>query len=459
MGGSSTTTSSGSCDPSDCTFSGSYETSSESHGSLACDSLCFEDDRLKFNYPAGHSLAGSAHSGGSGYSCGCAHGPAEGCFQSLSGEYTTDLLISTAIGKLPDYDDDFDDFFGCFAARNLSEDESSYSLSRFKPKFVIPTARETDLTFCYIEKFQPDDPDTDPTFTLRHATISAGETEVIGDEVREPDENGEIGISGGACACRATLSCDQISASRTKCGYGNSNLLHRYFLGTQTTCNGTNSQHLSCDPLPGFFGFDITITTISPATGTQTLNENDNCTESHSSGSVNKTTVTYICDGGPGNTTNETLVLTLSGGICGGGGTISVSGTTVTVTHTSETLFCVETFDYSNEYTTDQLISNTNSALPSYDDVFDGGCSASRNLSDDESSYSISRFKPKFTIVDALEFDFDIYYNEHFEPDDGEPVDTARRVTIPEGETEIIGDEVTEPDENGTITITDICCP
>lgn len=71
-------------------------------------------------------------------------------------------------------------------------------------------------------------------------------------------------------------------------------------------------------------------------------------------------------------------------------------------------------------------------------------------------SLAIQRFKPKFIIVDPREYDLIICYNEHFVPDEGDPVDTPKTVTIPVGETEIIGDEITEPDEDGEITITDI---
>ncbi len=54
------------------------------------------------------------------------------------------------------------------------------------------------------------------------------------------------------------------------------------------------------------------------------------------------------------------------------------------------------TYDYSSENTgesTSSLISRTVAALPSYPETWGGSCSAFRNLSPDESSYSIRKFK------------------------------------------------------------------
>ncbi len=97
--------------------------------------------------------------------------------------------------------------------------------------------------------------------------------------------------------------------------------------------------------------------------------------------------------------------------------------------------------------------------LPAYDDSFTDPCGASRDYSSaDPASCLITRFKPKFTIEEALDSDLVICYNEHFIPDMGDPVNTPKTVTIPSGDTYIIGDEVLEPDSNGEITITDITC-
>jgi hypothetical protein len=69
----------------------------------------------------------------------------------------------------------------------------------------------------------------------------------------------------------------------------------------------------------------------------------------------------------------------------------------------------------SNEYTTEMLISNTVAALPPYPGTFTGACSAYRNLSSDETSYSIQRFKYKFTFATATQ-PFTIYWVERFTP-------------------------------------------
>lgn len=57
----------------------------------------------------------------------------------------------------------------------------------------------------------------------------------------------------------------------------------------------------------------------------------------------------------------------------------------------------------SNEYTTAMLVSNTITALPPYPGTFTGTCSAYRNLSSDETSYNIRRFRYKFTFPAATQ--------------------------------------------------------
>lgn len=152
------------------------------------------------------------------------------------------------------------------------------------------------------------------------------------------------------------------------------------------------------------------------------------------------------------------------------GGGCTITGPTITNSTYDVSSSYTDGFSYtetnaynatlSSEYTTATLIANTEAALPAYDDDFDDACSASRDQSEDETSYTIQRFKPKFTIATARADDLVICYNEHFVPDVGDPVDTPKTVTIPAGDTDIIGDEVMEPDTDGETTITDVtCCP
>jgi len=111
---------------------------------------------------------------------------------------------------------------------------------------------------------------------------------------------------------------------------------------------------------------------------------------------------------------------------------------------------------YSNEYTTNQLIFNTIAALPAYDDVYDDSCSASRNLSSDELSYSIQRFKYKFTFSSAVEA-FTIYWTERFSPSGGGSfTDTDKSESQAINDTESNVFEVDEPNSNGSITIVNI---
>ena len=77
------------------------------------------------------------------------------------------------------------------------------------------------------------------------------------------------------------------------------------------------------------------------------------------------------------------------------------------------------------------LIDNTVAALPSYDDDFNDVCEAIRHLSDDELSYSIQRFRYKFTFEAATE-SFVIHWVERFTPaDNGSPSDTSRCEEVP----------------------------
>jgi hypothetical protein len=110
----------------------------------------------------------------------------------------------------------------------------------------------------------------------------------------------------------------------------------------------------------------------------------------------------------------------------------------------------------SNEYTTEMLIANTEAALPPYPGTFTGTCSAYRDLSSDETSYTIRRFRYKFTFPAGTQ-PFVIHWVERFSPNGGgPPSDTQQSEEISIGATESSVHEVLEPNSNGTTTIEDV---
>jgi hypothetical protein len=110
------------------------------------------------------------------------------------------------------------------------------------------------------------------------------------------------------------------------------------------------------------------------------------------------------------------------------------------------------TAELSEEYTTDLLHDKAVDALPPYDDDFNDSCSASRDLSDDESSLTIQRFRYKFTFT-AAPADCLLCWVERFTPDEGDVVDTLVCESVSTGQTETTVREVLEPDTDGEITI------
>ena len=100
--------------------------------------------------------------------------------------------------------------------------------------------------------------------------------------------------------------------------------------------------------------------------------------------------------------------------------------------------------------------------LPAYDGDFDDGCDAAKHEgrdADEVISCTIARFIPKFWISEALGVDVIVTYNEHFTADaGGGSSDTPKTITIPAGSTEVIGDEVFEPSDDGVIEIRDVAC-
>lgn len=84
-------------------------------------------------------------------------------------------------------------------------------------------------------------------------------------------------------------------------------------------------------------------------------------------------------------------------------------------------------------------------------------CSATYHLNDTETSLTIQRFKAKFSWVDEGT-DALITWTEHFVPDIGAPVDTAKSFHFTTGDTPEHIYEVMEPATNGVITIINVSC-
>jgi hypothetical protein len=113
-----------------------------------------------------------------------------------------------------------------------------------------------------------------------------------------------------------------------------------------------------------------------------------------------------------------------------------------------------ESISYDNEFTTAMLIAYTESSLPPF---APGSCVASRYLSSDENTYSISRARPKFTYT-PVGFDFQICYNEHTVFAGGGSTDHAVCLFAAAGSSETDGPQLNEPSDNGSVTITDVHC-
>lgn len=242
------------------------------------------------------------------------------------------------------------------------------------------------------------------------------------------------------------LTCDSISASKSKCGYtewGTPSDPPKYYL-THTGYQEVFSRDL-CDGICTLLrdGLCNGTVTVDPVTCVSTCT--GSCDATH-----------YDCAG-------ISSVEHLSD-YCGDEYPfVPVVSTTRREDHFSGTGSCAGNTDnvqtLSNEYTTAQLISNVESALPAYSGSYTGGaCASSRFLSSDEITYSIQRSKPKFDFV-AATIAFMLCYNEHFVPADGSaPSDTPKCITVSIGDVEAFGDEMLEPSTNGTTTVEDITC-
>ena len=112
--------------------------------------------------------------------------------ETLSDEYTTDLLKSNTVAALPAYDDDWNDTAGSYA--NLSSDELTYAIreSRYRIRFKIPKVGfGTCYKLTWVERFTPEG-GGDPVDTPRNWQWSSGDVP----EDYDPDDPSTYPIAG-----------------------------------------------------------------------------------------------------------------------------------------------------------------------------------------------------------------------------------------------------------------------
>lgn len=271
-------------------------------------------------------------------------------------------------------------------------------------------------------------------------------------------DDGSCVFPAGDCPPDITLTCDSVSASKSKCGLrqeGDNAFYLRKEVGETSAGSYARGQH--CDATGHDFAWMMTYNYFNGDVTTVSLPD---CSESTTNTCFGELcgTPSEDCDdfGGCGSGTNcDSIcgnIFTTLGGECqvrqiGGGCWFGFTIDCPAVTTT-----------YSDEYTTDMLKSNTIADLPPYDGSFgSGGCSASSNLATDESSYAITRFRYLF-VFSPVGNDFILSWNEHTEFDGGGSSNSGRSIFVSAGSTETIIFECLEPSSNGVTTITDIVC-
>lgn len=230
------------------------------------------------------------------------------------------------------------------------------------------------------------------------------------------DIAGGAWLSGKACSpnpCVApsiNLVCDSISASLSKCGFSayqssGDGIAHKYLNYHidytcdyyEYTCNCKVGYPGYPGCIPNCSGTDTPCAVQKPRDNlnsctchyafddTYTVNPDGSCSLVNGSGSCPSTTGCQGCElGGSSTSLTPTSRTTTWTRTCTPGGQVGAGTTTRT-----ETL--------SSEYTTSMLKTNTVNAFPGWPGTFTGSCSAAATLSSDQSSYTIQRFKYKFT--------------------------------------------------------------
>lgn len=280
---------------------------------------------------------------------------------------------------------------------------------------------------------------------------------------------------GNCCGCRPspcdscdtcpeiTLVCDSISASKSKCGF-----VHGGAYWREKICNAAGSATCGAPGLTVSGSFDVTtilsydsecssLSVDAFGSGSRTVEGAEDPTETHpwvAFPSIHAGAYTGLW--------GQTFTAPLSSSCASytsscAPGFLESQSDDCSGSSPGPGSFTV-TISYDDEYTTSELISNAIAALPSYDDDFDDTCSATRALATDETSYSIQRFKHKWTFAAPATADCVISWNEHFVPTVGSPTDTARSTNVFATDTETSVFTVNEPSTNGTTTITDVTC-
>lgn len=279
-------------------------------------------------------------------------------------------------------------------------------------------------------------------------------------------------ISGTCCACRPTvcdtcscpaptLVCDSISASLTKCGFDEfgtpSSPPKVYLQKTQSgglddaayspgytyfnQWSGSILLNSDCTTNSDTRALDVAIGNSCSATDTITGTGGQ---IDYNGGIPGNENGLYVWDldcsgtssgqlyGCAGPTVISTTVTEYAQAGCG----TSTAGTTVKLT-------------LGTEYSTASLITNTVAALPSYPNTFSGTCSSYRNLTSDELTYSIRRFKYKFVLPTMTGIaTYVINWNEGSTP-------MSYTWNGTDTETPVYG-PVLEPASNGSVGITSV---
>jgi hypothetical protein len=227
-----------------------------------------------------------------------------------------------------------------------------------------------------------------------------------------------------------SLLCNSISASKSKCGFTGFTTSKKYLV-KDSDCSETGHGTAA-----GFLRHTHWIYTYDPSTCTSSRSITANTCVTSAGADCTATPATQC----PGCSASFTC---LSSGTC---------AQTTSTTDTNQTITCdglttpgngcscnTGTFVYSvtlsSESTTATLISTTESALPSYATCFSCvlhctdtdcdtslatgqgcTCTAFRNLSSDETSYTIRRFKYKFRFEASVTCRLKILWNETFKP-------------------------------------------
>lgn len=283
-----------------------------------------------------------------------------------------------------------------------------------------------------------------------------------------------IGQCPDCCDCPTpTVQWDSRSASKTKCGFPNNTgyPTARYRSRTWTGFHRDSINSApDCAAESGFCRFDYA--------GSNDYDEDcvcsGNITATSSMDSTNCTPGTVINFGcGEPFTWGSAVVVTVTSstvttaagdGICYDQG-LYASKLTGTVTETK-----------SDEYTTIQLVSNTEAALPAFDDDWNDTAGSLRELTSNQLTYSIrdSRYRFTFPIPrSGVGTCYKIEWIERFTPEEGDPVDTPMCMiwdgVTPEGYDPadsdtwpVIGDgtndyfELPPPEENGETTVVEV---